>query len=389
MSKNIIILTSLIVFLVAFLFFAGSRGSYEKEIRTCTREKSNTCWVSLIKSVFENDGLSEALGMVEIAYSLDPGFSSSCHDIGHYLGSETYRLYKNGREFEINSKTAFCSYGFYHGFMESMITSGAEIEDVRGFCDYVDVQMSKETPDATLQCFHGIGHGWVNVHDQKNLWGDDMGIALYGLSLCEKISNTESETNRCATGVFNGISFFYLNGEYNITPRKDDPLWLCKAQGVKYQDPCFLSMNSFILSFSGGDFGRAASYFMQIKDARARQNAILNLAATFGAKNPQARDYSEAIILCRRLGGDLTIPCIQGYVFAFLENGEPGREYERPLEICKNTELSVDEEEGCLSYIYSYFAQWYSAEKAYKICDGQKEYKAFCKQKVSESIDSL
>lgn len=385
MSKIKILM--LFVFLVAVM--AGSllgqnREPFASEIKKCSVEKNNTCWTDLIKKVREEDGLKSALGVVSKAYESDPAFSAACHDIGHYLGKETYLSFKKGEDFEITKEAAFCSYGFYHGFMESMIASGADTKSVSDFCKLVDSKISLESPDATLQCFHGIGHGWVNIHDEKNLWGNETETAVRGLKLCEQVAGNDSELERCATGVFNGISFFYINGEYGMKPRENDPLWLCSVQPEKYKNPCYLSMNSFLMGFSGGDFLRAAGYLEKIKSENSREQAMLNLAITLGIKHMESHDPFGGALLCRRVRPDLVNSCIQGYAFAFLEHGEPGKEYVRSLAFCKNGELNSSEKEACLSYIYGYLPQWYPEHKALSICREEGDSRSFCEERVEE-----
>ncbi len=396
MSKKLTFLISIIglAILSLSILYIGSKGVIsnfliDKEIDKCSSSNDQKCFSDLVLDVFESKGLDEALNLVGSIYERNSNFASSCHDIGHLLGKETYKVFSSGKEFKITSKAAFCSYGFYHGFMENLASSESDVKKAREFCEYVDSQISKETPDATLQCFHGIGHGWVNVHDNKGLWGNEGAIAQKGLNLCEEVSETESELNRCATGVFNGIAVFYTTGEYEIKVNKNDPLWLCNKQETKYQDPCFISMNIFLMSLSDGDVKKASEYLKTIKDDSVATHAMLNLALPFGISNLNTDNHSNSVVICRSLEKRLIESCIQGYAFAFLEHGEPSKEYIKPIKFCKETYLTDSESEACLSYIYSYLPQWYSKEKVSSICDDESEHKDFCYEKVISNFENL
>ncbi len=391
-KKVIVLLIIILLSVIAYLKFGDDFAwslSLNWRSQKCISQSDQICWVDLVSHVFKKRGLESALDFVTNAYDKDPSFSGVCHEVGHLLGTETYKLFKEGKSFKITPKASFCSYGFYHGFMESMVSSEADLTKAREFCLYVDSQVSAVTPDAALQCFHGIGHGWVNVHDDKSLWGDDQGIVKKGLKLCELVAVNDSELSRCATGVFNGLSVFYSTGEYELKTRKDDPLWICNAQETKYQDPCYISMNTLLMSISNGDLKEASKYVETIKDDEIAVHTMLNLAIPFGLKNYNEVDHQSGINICRGLQNRLITPCLQGYAFAFLEHGQPGQEYVKSFSFCKNTGLTESEKNDCLGYIYTYLAQWYAKDKATQICNQEDNYQDYCLQKLSIGLEGL
>ncbi len=383
----------IIMFFIAFSYlglkhYQSSDTYLQKKIADCKDKNDQLCYVGLVMDVFRKKGLDKALSMVSKIYSQDQSFSSSCHDLGHLLGTETYKLFKDGKPFKITPEAAFCSYGFYHGFMEVLASEG-DVARARNFCSYVDEQVSKETPDASLQCYHGIGHGWVNIHGQTNLIGDDLGVAKKGLALCEKVAENSSELSRCATGVFNGVAIFYGTNEYGLKIRSKDPLWLCRQVENKFQDPCYISMNTVLYALSGSDLSRAAQFLGEIKDVSTAQHAMINLAIPFSVPNIGLADNLKNIISCKSLSPTLKNSCLQGLAYAFLEHGEPGLEYVNSIGFCKNSDLAKDESAECLSYIYSYLAQWYPKDKAYSICDQEGVNKNMCIENVDKGLAGL
>ncbi len=384
------VLSLLIATILVWFFWNNDRlhPNLNLGIQKCKSEKNQICYKDLIIKVFNKTGLDASLDLVEKIYSIDSSFSSVCHDVGHVLGAETYKLFKSGKNFKVTPKVAFCSYGFYHGFMEYLAAEG-DVEKARDFCRYVDAQVAKVTPDASLQCYHGIGHGWVNIHGDKTLLGDDVGIVKKGLSLCEKVASNESELSRCATGVFNGIAIFYESGEYDLQIKKDDPMWICKRVDKKFEDACYVSMNTVLFAVTGQDFAKSAKYIEGIKDDMVASHAMINLSLPFSLAEMDKVDHSRSIAVCRGLQPRLTVPCLQGFAFAYMEHGEPGKEYLKATGFCKDNGLTPAEEKGCLGYIYGYMAQWYPADKAYAICKDEGDYSTYCSQKVEEGLEGL
>lgn len=388
-NKLKVLFTLLTLVFVWFFLIKGSfPGNLESDIKKCRDSKDQICYKNLVMEVFAGQGLDASLNVIDKIFAADPTFSSTCHDIGHALGSATYKLFRQGKNFKITPKVAFCSYGFYHGFMEILASEG-DVAKARDFCTYIDSQISKETPDASLQCYHGIGHGWVNIHGDKTLVGDDLGIVNKGLLLCEKVASNDSELSRCATGVFNGIAIFYEKGEYGLEVKNEDPMWVCKKVNKKFEDPCYVSMNTILFSITGQNFAKSAKYIEGIKDDQVAAHAMINLSLPFSLAEMNQSDHSESIAVCRSLQSRLIVPCLQGFAFAYMEHGEPGKEYVKAAGFCRENGLNSTEEKECLGYIYSYMAQWYPAEKAYAICRSEAEYGDYCSQKVKEGIDGL
>jgi hypothetical protein len=250
-----------------------------------------------------------------------------------------------------------------------MLGGTGDMGVARDFCSYVDRQIAQEAPDASLQCFHGIGHGTVNSHDPA-AWGDAPAMVAPALALCERAAETPDQLSRCATGVFNGIAIFMSTKQYNLSIDPADPMRICRGQKEQFQDACFISMNVVLFSHTGGDFGKAAAYVESIPDDIQAQHTIINVAAMAAAGNIDAEDYAEEIRVCRGLQSRLRLSCIAGYAYGFLEHGEPQKEYVKPLAFCQSAALTPEEARACMTYLSSYLPQWYPVEKARRVCDG-------------------
>jgi hypothetical protein len=338
-----------------------------------------------VLSTFEDKGLDASFDVLSRLYNEEPSFSAFCHDITHRIGEAAYFLFSRNENFAVTPKTAYCSYGFYHGFMESLLSRTGDLKKTREFCEYVDKQLADKAPDATLQCYHGIGHGAADiiVAKERSTWGNERKMVGPALKICEETARTQTQMSRCATGVYNAIAVFYTTNQYQLSMNKNDPLWLCHEQPEKYKAECYLSMNTALLAFTGLDFSKAARYIEDIAEDDHAMRAILNLAAPMGTKNMNVKDHTEQITACRSLQERLRNPCIQGYAFGFLEHGEPGVEYIKPLNFCEQDVLREDEQVSCFEYIFSYLRLWYPREKATRICETfEGERRDFCHAQI-------
>lgn len=360
----LLLILSVVGFEVSLILSSTLQKDSHIRISTCT---DSSCWEEFVTKVIQDDGVDAALQSIAYAYDENPSFGSMCHDLTHLVGRTAYDEFRRGEKIRVSPKTAYCSYGFYHGFMEVLVSRGGNMETARKFCRVADEQISDVSPDAIYQCFHGIGHGTVNNHDQST-WGNEQAMIDPAIALCESVSETEEELSRCATGVFNGIAVFYGTGEYNLNIRKDDPLWICRNQKEVYKDPCYISLNIALLGLAEGDLKKAASFVERIPEDIYAQHAIINVAAPLGTNNIDSEDHQKEIAVCRSLQPRLRLSCIAGYAYGFLEQGKPGEEYRKPLSFCSSEALTADERRACYDYIFSYLPKWYSADKVKEVC---------------------
>lgn len=369
--RYILICTGFIALLLAVLPIQTYLDSRQGAMDVCSKESSSAeqerCAGRWIEVMLRKRGMAASFDELVRRYNEDPSFGLTCHSLTHTLGRSAYDMFAAGEKVEVTAQTAYCSYGFYHGFMEQLADKNGDMQLAAQFCRYVDSEIAKEAPDASLQCYHGIGHGTVNNHDPKT-WGNEQAMIAPALELCNKAATNESELSRCATGVFNGIATFYQNHEYKLKPRMNDPLWICRLYEPLFEDACYMSLNMTLLDVSNSDLGRAARFVEAIGNDTFAAHAMINLAALVGTKDMNKTDHAPAIQVCRSVQGRVHIPCIQGYAYGFLEHGPPGQEYIKPIAFCGSNELTAEEQTGCFEYIFTYFKQWYSQEKAQAIC---------------------
>ena len=222
---------SKIILIVLFIILLGSAIKItlqKKQSNICQNLNSTSqklqCWEELIGSTLNSGGIDQAFKIVEQLYQEDPVFISNCHDFVHLIGEKAYQKFSNQQDFNFSSKTYYCGYGFYHSFMESLIDDGEDFEKARQFCDLVDRKIHSQNADAKGACYHGIGHGAADNHDQ-NTFKDETELTSNALDLCEKVSEENVFLNRCSSGVFNVLAIAYNSNRLKI--RKTDPLRFC------------------------------------------------------------------------------------------------------------------------------------------------------------------
>lgn len=358
---------------IAFFWYRQAEPCPQRDLA-----EKKFCWEKTVNTAIKRADIAGAFVSLAMLYDTAPAMGETCHSLTHEIGRAAYRLFSRGVAFEITPKTAYCSYGFYHGFMEELVLEKGDMDLARQFCQYADEQISAVSPDVSLQCFHGIGHGTVNNHDPRT-WGNAQALIDPAIALCEQVATTDEEKSRCATGVFNGLSIFYGNGEYKLVLDKADPVKICRLQKTEYQDACFVSFNTLMLQIVHYDLGRAVAFIEDIPEDSIAQHAMINLAAPLGTRNIDRTDHAQVIDVCRGIPRRLHLSCIQGYAYGFLEHGEPEQEYVKPLAFCNSENLTDEEQNACFEYILSYLPRWYAKEKVLSICQTvESSYRHFC-----------
>lgn len=391
-SKNsIVILSVLVVFVLSvfYVVFSGELSGYisklyrtdELAIQKCKDVKQNQeqCWEDLMVTLAQERGIDVALDVLASVKDTYKPFSNICHDLTHTIGGEAYEQFSADKDFIATPKSIYCNYGFYHGFMEALASTSGDSKEAREFCAYIDSQMAKITPDVSLQCYHGIGHGWTNVHDNPEVWGDEFAIVTPALKLCEETKDTWEQLSRCLTGVFHGIAVLYITGEYGLSIDKENPLKLCHEQEERYRNECYMSMHGVLRQVTGNDFSKAANFIEDILEDKYAGPAIMHLAMATSQQYKDTLSYTNAINLCRMLEPRLLLSCVQGYAFGLFEQNASGEQHKEPLNFCRLAMLSDREQTACLEHIFSYLTIWYSSEKAQNICESiEEKYQEFC-----------
>jgi len=401
-NRKIVFFLIVTVFLISIFFILGSHikdsilknkytldlleTSYEEKCQDLYGMKDELikCWADQLDKIIQGSSVDVAMDFFEDLYENQKYFGGICHDVVHSIGQMAYREFIADEDFAMTEKTAYCNYGFYHGFMETLVVMNGDYKQARDFCAFVDKKITSIVPDAALQCYHGIGHGWSNAHDTPLLWGDAIAIVTPALRLCEEVAESKNQLSRCASGVFHGFSDYSVSGEYGLSINKEDPLWLCHQQPEHYKNQCYMLMYGVLLMTTERNFLAAAEFIENIVEDTYATQAMFHLASARRTyKSGDINNHIRAIEDCRALEERLQISCIQGYAFGLyaynpLENG-----YKNPLNFCQYPELIDEERLACLESVFARLDVWYPQQKAQSICGTiEIEYRELCNSQL-------
>ena len=320
------------------------------------------CWEDLLSSTVKKTGISDAFLIFDNLYKTEPQFASGCHGYAHRLGEETYQLLIKGRDFDFPPQTAYCGYGFYHGLTEPLLQKNG-IKTAGQFCDSKKSQITQILYDA---CYHGIGHGALSLTAKdKNMWGNAQKMINSALTLCIESTSNPIQRSRCASGVFMELGNNY--NQLNLIINMKDPLAICREQQEFGKMDCYTQMNGVLNMIAGGKLRESAKFVEAIEEDKYAIEAIITLAAP--TVDITKADFTEDINICRDLQSRLRLPCIKGFVLAFLLKGLPGVEYEQAIDFCKTPAFSEDERESCNELLLRHSSEMYSASTMKIICD--------------------
>jgi hypothetical protein len=330
-----------------------------------------TCWDDLIDETLTTQGLERTFELFDVLFKTEPTFASGCHDFVHKLGEKAYFLFDKKQDFAISAKSSYCGYGFYHGFMETLLQKTGDMQEARSFCDYVDTKLKKETSDAGGACYHGIGHGTVDGSDPR-AWGDPEAMIQPALELCEDVSNDEipppryGKLFRCTSGAFNGLEILMDSSQYKLSPNKEDPFFLCRKQPAYLKEACYTQFVVMLMQVTGGDFEASAEVINTIPEddyALPTLGSLVVEKARIGGAN-----HAETVNFCRNLPARFHQSCIAYYSEGFLKYGPPQEEYKEALNFCQFNSLTEVERKSCYDRVLGLLRVFYSAEKSASIC---------------------
>jgi len=341
-------------------------------------EQKVSCWQEQLDQTIKHQGLPPAFDLFAKLFVSEPVFAENCHGYTHRLGEEAYEQFSKNQDFPVTQQVAYCSYGFFHGFIEAMMQKTGSLKDAERMCQYIDEKLKEQT-DTLGACYHGIGHGVTDGSDPR-AWGDVFAIINPGLELCEQVGNSEYDVKLCGTGVFNALASIYPDPKYKLNLNPSDPFWICRQQKKSYfKHACYDDFKTLIMSIEKNDFLKAARYIEQVNEDDYAKDAMDNLATYYVYYILKDSDYTDAIDKCHSLQERLQTACIRGLGAGFMTAGIPDKEYIRSLELCSSPLITEEERNGCHDRVVRLIQLRYSAEKYKSICQTvDSRYQKYC-----------
>lgn len=343
------------------------------------------CWRVLLTDAVKEHGVKQAFDIYETLYEKKPDFAENCHDTTHLIGSAAYDRFAKREDLNIGAQTqlAYCGYGFFHSFMETMMQREGNLDGAKQFCLELDKQFSNEIK-VLGPCFHGIGHGVVDGSDPRFL-GNANGLIQEGLALCEKVGRTDYEVKLCATGVFNSLAIMFLNAErFKLKLDPTDPYRFCRTlTDWRFKEACYEDFKIIPMAIEQNDFLKAARHVEKIQDDRdafAAMDTIATYAVYYILRDPSRTE--EAIRVCYQLQEKLWPSCIAGLGAGFMSAGVPNKEYKQALAVCQAVPIrGKTEREACFSRVGFLIAIRYPEAKRLEICATvEVDFRRYCSE---------
>lgn len=357
-----------ILFFARQPFFPREAGTHLEY--TCADQddagKNAQCWQKVIQQELRNNNLDAAFAALDAFTKQNPSSLGDCHGLAHEIGEEAYRLFNRNKDFALSPKTSYCGYGFYHGFMETLVHTTGDMAQARAFCDYADKKLKFFIADAGGACIHGIGHGSVDDVPDPAAWGNMQAIIQPGLALCERVSTDESQLFRCASGAFNALEILSDSGKHKLHADQRDPFSICREQPDKYKRACYTQFLVAAMAVAHNDFSATARFIDTIADTAYAQETLAGLAVE--RVRLLETNYGKTVQWCRSLPERLHIPCIIGFAEGFLKYGPPQAEYVRAMDFCGSKLLSEPERRPCFDRVLSILRNFTTVAKAREIC---------------------
>lgn len=345
------------------------------------------CWQELLNKTMEEEGLPKTFDLLAELYSKDQLFATECHSFVHEIGKYAYGKFKVGESFELNSKTSYCGYGFYHGFMETLLQTTGNIKQAQDFCKYVGKKLAGETLDGEGACYHGIGHGAVDGGDPTS-WGKPEEMILASLKICKSLAGDDhtqyGKMYRCVSGAYNALEILSMDKKYKLPQIQKDPFYICPSQPEEYRQACYTNMIPALLRLTKNNLVESEKYIEKISDSRGdyfKSPIVSDLYHEFIRLNLNQFEYNkkEGIKQCHSFRDPFRLSCVEGLSGGHMKYGDPDKAYVKGLAFCSTSELKDDERNVCYNSILSRLRIWYSKEKSREICQNvQKEFQKYC-----------
>lgn len=336
---------------------------------TAKEEEKDACMEEELRQTMAHEGLKPAFDLFLLYYRNEPKFvQTSCHWHSHLLGEEAYELYARGEPVELIPEVSYCGYGFFHGFMARLVNENPDYSVAKRFCETATVAVEKDAPSARANCFHGIGHGFVEDPVPEEYWGKPKELWSRAFPVCDRISEIANEREECIEGAFNGVVLFMEQAKYGLTLDRADLFKWCREEPYKYQQGCYYEFAQKSDQVIDNDLRNLSALLASVP--HEFQKTVVWVAAA-GVMQQKIAESSHTNLYrqCQSLGSrELRDTCLDGIVSGYRAHGEPGVAHERALSFCGDADVATTDKPRCYRKIIETFGTIYSVEKMRSIC---------------------
>ena len=296
---------------------------------------------------------------------------------------------QKGGEVELREETSWCSYGYYHGFINGLIWNTGSIEKVMDFCNTAVAQYGSTLPHIKSNCFHGTGHAGVDLlFEDPSYWGDFKKAAVAGFDQCDALFGADELINECYGGVIHGVRFSMRNElhgmNFDIAVKQKDPYYYCRDLDEKYHRACYSDFAAMFWDIFGGDIKEAVAYIVNenIPNETVEAYSLLKASAGWVEHDLPTNNHKDNVEACRTVQGISFSQCFFGIGVGFVQHGEPENMHEKAFAFCRSDYLTPEERTLCFTQMSDLLVTAYSKDKFTRVCDAlaPSERYGYCAQ---------
>lgn len=339
------------------------------------QDERRDCYAREIASLASNK-IPTAFRTIELVYG--DGITKGCHYALHPIGAAAYRLYaESGATDFMVANAAMCNYGFYHGFIISLLSERGDARFAEDFCESLPARLLAERPDARDQCYHGIGHGILDEYldDPAGREADPAWVrgALFegtvrAVTACESVAQGE-EARNCYSGIFHEAAMLQEERSWYTDPA--DPLWLCARFEGEHRSRC--TGNMARLYFKVHPEVSPSSLISRLSETYGMDSEVIeDIVWRFGYRTSlMATSSPAAAQTCASLPQAYRLSCMNGALAARQENASTGNVAAVAMNFCTQREietLSSDARTECVDRAFEYFKKVYPVSRVEALC---------------------
>jgi len=285
-------------------------------IKSCLNNiRGAECLDQLFGEALKQHSTLELMQLIQRLESEDPEIRRDCHPVVHAIGRETYRIKGNIHDsFAACDQT--CHSGCYHGSVERFLRGEKLYAEVGRHPSTAELKQKaalacdpKLPVRLRFQCLHGLGHALMFFSRYQ---------LLPSLQACDALPEDWSRSS-CYGGVF-------MENVFNATPESRDlsPIdyhYPCNKLAHQYRSECYVMQTSRMT-----ELGLATERIFEECDRAGeyRRQCMLSVGRDL-SNDVRLGNSRETAQKCQRVSGDSRLACMQGVVYALIDNTWDGR----------------------------------------------------------------
>lgn len=285
-------------------------------IKSCLNNiRGAECLDQLFGEALKQHSTLELMQLIQRLENEDPEIKRDCHPVVHAIGRETYRIKGNIHDsFAACDQT--CHSGCYHGSVERFLRGEKLYAEVGRHPSTAELKQKaalacdpKLPVRLRFQCLHGLGHALMFFSRYQ---------LLPSLQACDALPEDWSRSS-CYGGVF-------MENVFNATPESRDlsPIdyhYPCNKLAHQYRSECYVMQTSRMT-----ELGLATERIFEECDRAGeyRRQCMLSVGRDL-SNDVRLGNSRETAQKCQRVSGDSRLACMQGVVYALIDNTWDGR----------------------------------------------------------------